>query len=137
MLFGMGISNAGQYLIAFAIIFGVVALVALAVRRATSGRSRVTNSAPPRARQPRLGIVDVFDLDRQRQLVLVRRDNVEHLVMIGGPTDVLIEANILHGAARAGAPLSGLEAALAPTSDFEPQAPLRPTLVEPRDDFGE
>lgn len=108
MLFGMGISNAGQYLIAFAIIFGVVALVALAVRRATSGRSRVTNSAPPRARQPRLGIVDVFDLDRQRQLVLVRRDNVEHLVMIGGPTDVLIEANILHGAARAGAPLSGL-----------------------------
>src|SRR5690606_2334258 len=138
MLFGMEISNAGQYLIAFAIIFGVVALVALAVRRATSGRSRVAGSSSPRARQPRLGIVDVFDLDRQRQLVLVRRDNVEHLVMIGGPTDVLIEGSIVRGAARAGAPLPGFEAALAPViPGLEAQHPLRPTVVEPREDFDE
>ncbi len=47
------------------------------------------------ARQPRLGIVDAYDLDRQRQLVLVRRDNVEHLIMIGGPTDVVIESSIV------------------------------------------
>jgi len=53
-----------------------------------------------RARQPRLGIVDAFDLDRQRQLVLVRRDNVEHLVMIGGPNDVLIESQIIRADAR-------------------------------------
>lgn len=46
-------------------------------------------------RQQRLGVVDAFDLDRQRQLVLIRRDNVEHLVMIGGPNDVLLEAAII------------------------------------------
>src|ERR1700678_1144281 len=41
-----------------------------------------------RARQPRLGLVDAFWLDGQRQLVLVRRDSVEHLLMIGGPNHV-------------------------------------------------
>jgi hypothetical protein len=40
-----------------------------------------------RARLPRLGTVDAFDLDRQRQLVIIRRDNVEHLLMIGGPNE--------------------------------------------------
>ena len=29
-----------------------------------------------------------------RRLVLVRRDNVEHLVLIGGPQDVVIEPGI-------------------------------------------
>ena len=48
-----------------------------------------------RARQPRLGLVDAFSVDGQRQLVLVRRDNVEHLIMIGGPNDVLIESQIV------------------------------------------
>src|SRR6188768_98740 len=48
-----------------------------------------------RARQPRLGIVDIYDLDRQRQLILLRRDNVEHLLLIGGPNDVVIETNIV------------------------------------------
>ncbi len=52
-------------------------------------------AAPRGARQPRLGIVDAFDLDRHRQLVLVRRDNVEHLIMIGGPNDLLIEGEIV------------------------------------------
>lgn len=48
-----------------------------------------------RARQPRLGIVDVYDLDRQRQLILLRRDNVEHLLLVGGPNDVVVETNIV------------------------------------------
>ncbi len=48
-----------------------------------------------RGRQQRLGAVDVFNLDQSRQLVLLRRDNVEHLVLIGGPNDVLIESQIV------------------------------------------
>src|SRR5450432_2605534 len=54
-----------------------------------------------RTRQPRLGLVDAFSLDGQRQLVLVRRDNIEHLVMIGGPNDVVIESQIIRVAAPA------------------------------------
>src|SRR5262249_9517856 len=32
-------------------------------------------------------------------LVLIRRDNVEHLLIIGGPTDVVVEQNIVRAAA--------------------------------------
>lgn len=53
-----------------------------------------------RARLPRLGTVDAFDLDRQRQLVIIRRDNVEHLLMIGGPNDVVIESDIIRAESR-------------------------------------
>ena len=72
---------------------GIAALVVLALvyRLVFAHRLRVPGG---RTRQPRLGLVDAFSLDGQRQLVLVRRDNVEHLVMIGGPNDVLIEPQI-------------------------------------------
>jgi flagellar protein FliO/FliZ len=53
-----------------------------------------------RARLPRLGTVDAFDLDRQRQLVIIRRDNVEHLLMIGGPNDLVIESDIIRAESR-------------------------------------
>jgi flagellar protein FliO/FliZ len=53
-----------------------------------------------RTRQQRLGIVDAFEIDRQRQLVIVRRDNVEHLIMIGGPNDVVVESSIIRAEAR-------------------------------------
>ena len=49
---------------------------------------------PPRGRLPRLAVTDAANLDDKRRLVLIRRDNIEHLVMIGGATDVLIESNI-------------------------------------------
>jgi hypothetical protein len=46
---------------------------------------------PPR----RVAVIDAAAVDRRRSVVLIRRDNVEHLLMIGGPTDVLIEPNII------------------------------------------
>jgi hypothetical protein len=33
-------------------------------------------------------------VDRMRRLVLIRRDDVEHLIMTGGPVDVVIETGI-------------------------------------------
>jgi flagellar protein FliO/FliZ len=53
------------------------------------------SSAAGRSRQPRLAVIDAASVDARRRLVLIRRDNVEHLIMIGGPTDVLIEPNIV------------------------------------------
>jgi flagellar biogenesis protein FliO len=50
---------------------------------------------PGRNRQPRLSVTDAAIVDEKRRLVLVRRDNVEHLVMIGGPSDIVIEQNIM------------------------------------------
>ncbi len=56
-----------------------------------------------RNRVPRLSITDVTAVDDKRFLVLARRDNVEHLVLIGGPTDVVVETGII----RAQQPQSG------------------------------
>ena len=53
-----------------------------------------------RARLSRLGTVDALDLDRQRQLVIVRRDNIEHLLMIGGPNEPVIEPPIIQAESR-------------------------------------
>ncbi len=48
----------------------------------------------------RLEVTDHASVDGRRRLILVRRDNVEHLIMIGGPVDVVVETGI--DAARAG-----------------------------------
>lgn len=82
-------------MIAFAIILALVALFGLVLRKLTGARLMMPGNDRARSRQPRLGIVDVYDLDRQRQLLLLRRDNVEHLLLIGGPNDVVIETNIV------------------------------------------
>ena len=48
----------------------------------------------------RLEVVDHANVDSRRKLVLIRRDDVEHLIMTGGPVDVLIETGIAPPAAR-------------------------------------
>jgi flagellar biogenesis protein FliO len=45
-------------------------------------------------RQRRLAVVDSIALDTKRRLILVSRDDVEHLVCIGGTTDFLIEQHV-------------------------------------------
>ena len=52
-------------------------------------------------RQPRLAVLDAAAVDARRRLVLVRRDNVEHLIMIGGPSDIVVERGINRAAAAA------------------------------------
>jgi len=42
----------------------------------------------------RLEVMDHASVDGRRRLVLVRRDNVEHLIMIGGPIDLVVETGI-------------------------------------------
>jgi hypothetical protein len=44
--------------------------------------------------EPRLGVVEQATIDSRRRLVLIRRDDVEHLIMTGGPVDVVIEDRI-------------------------------------------
>ena len=42
----------------------------------------------------RLGISEYYEIDKSRRLVLIRRDEVEHLLLIGGGQDVVIEDGI-------------------------------------------
>ena len=80
-----------QYVITLVVILALVALVVWLVRRYAVGGVGTT----ARGRLPRLAIVDALVVDNRHRLVLVRRDNVEHLVLIGGATDLLIEPSIV------------------------------------------
>jgi hypothetical protein len=65
----------------------VVLIAVLLVWRAMSQKVRGR-------RGQRLGISEYHELDQTRRLVLVRRDNVEHLLVIGGTQDLLVESGI-------------------------------------------
>jgi flagellar biogenesis protein FliO len=59
---------------------------------------KITGTAARRAmrsRVPRLSITDSTTVDEKRYLVMVRRDNVEHLLLIGGANDLVVESNIV------------------------------------------
>lgn len=47
-----------------------------------------------RGRNRRLSVIDTLALDQKRQLVIIRRDNVEHLILTGGPQDLVVETGI-------------------------------------------
>ena len=47
-----------------------------------------------RGRNRRLTLVDTMNVDPKRQLLIVRRDNVEHLILTGGPQDLVVETGI-------------------------------------------
>lgn len=89
-------------------------------------------------RGSRLGIVEAAVVDRSRRLVLIRRDAVEHLVMIGGPQDVVVENNItktepsLSAAAnnRGGGPDLGIRPGAQAAVTADP-APAEPKLARP------
>jgi hypothetical protein len=47
-----------------------------------------------RGRNRRLSVIDSVTIDSRRQLLIVRRDQVEHLILTGGPQDLIIESGI-------------------------------------------
>ena len=133
-LFGFELSSGLRWIIAFAVVLLLVALLGFFLRRMSGGRLKFKGQSGGRTRQPRLGVVDVYDLDRQRQLILVRRDNVEHLVMIGGASDVVVETNIVRSGGRVAAPLpseSLAERPLALEPESRPQAFEEPRPLPP------
>ncbi|MGX5736689.1 hypothetical protein [Bosea thiooxidans] len=121
----MELSTAQKVIVASVVILVLLALLGLFVRQIQGGRLRLRGQVASRQRQPRLGVVDTYDLDRQRQLVLIRRDNIEHLVMIGGASDVVVETNILRSGGRSVAP------SYADTAMHDRPLPPFETLVPP------
>jgi hypothetical protein len=80
------------FLFAFIAVLALIGVAAWLVRRFATSR---LGASPNRGRMPRLAVIDAAAVDGRRRLVLVRRDNVEHLLMIGGPSDIVVEPNIV------------------------------------------
>lgn len=70
----------------------VLVLIVLGVWLLKLVFSASTNVA--RGRNRRLGVIESMMLDSKRQLIIIRRDNVEHLILTGGPQDVVVETGI-------------------------------------------
>jgi hypothetical protein len=81
-----------RFFIAFIIVLGLIGGTAYVVRR--FGAERLGGGSG-RGRPPRLAVIDAAAVDGRRRLILIRRDNVEHLLMIGGPSDIVVEPNIV------------------------------------------
>lgn len=93
-----GLPLAARFFIAFVVVLALIGITAWVVRRFGAAR---LGGGSARGRQPRLAVIDAATVDGRRRLVLIRRDNIEHLLMIGGPTDIVVEPNIVRaGAAR-------------------------------------
>lgn len=89
-LFGTNFPSAVTLTVLFIVLLIALLIAVWLVRKLFGGSSVAVNNS----RQPRLSVTDAAIVDETRRLVLVRRDDVEHLVMIGGPTDIVVEQNI-------------------------------------------
>ena len=143
-LFGAEGSLIVRFVVAFVIVLALIGATFWVIRR--FGATRV-GAAAQRGRQPRLAVIDAAPVDGRRRLVLVRRDNVEHLLMIGGPSDIVVEQNIVRAVPvtaprdvpvpRTGAPEGGPVRTIAdrappPEDDWTPPEPApRPAFARP------
>lgn len=115
---GPGYVAAILWTFAALILLVVVLLVIKVVRNLTFG----TFVAGGRNRKTRLAVMDATAVDSHRRLVLVRRDDIEHLILIGGPTDVVVERDIRLAAPRRPA-LTGDSGQQQTTAAPRPRAP--------------
>ena len=142
-LFGAEGSLIVRFIVAFVIVLALIGATFWVIRR--FGGTRV-GAAAQRGRQPRLAVIDAAPVDGRRRLVLVRRDNVEHLLMIGGPSDIVVEQNIVRAVPvtaprdvpvpRTGAPEGGPVRTIAdrappPDEEWTPPEPARPAFARP------
>ncbi len=91
-----GLPLAARFIIAFIVVLALIGAAAWLVRRFAANR---LGGGGLRGRQPRLAVIEAANVDTRRRLLLIRRDNTEHLLMIGGPTDIVIEPNIVRAPA--------------------------------------
>jgi flagellar protein FliO/FliZ len=92
----MSLDLYSRFLLALVFVVALIAVLAWLARRfGLAGRGSAGRAGR------RLAIVESMALDGKRRLVLVRRDDTEHLVLVGGETALVVESGIRppHGAA--------------------------------------
>lgn len=85
----MDMINYLTYLAALVFVLALLLLVTWIMRRLGYG-----TPMPAQGRQRRLAIVEALPIDTRRRLVLVRRDDVEHLLLVGPDGDTVVEGGI-------------------------------------------
>ena len=122
-ILGRELNLPARFLIAFVLVLILIAISAWIVRRIAD--RRVGGGRSGRGRQQRLAVMDWAVVDARRRLVLIRRDHVEHLMLVGGPTDVVVETNIVRPGSAVG------QSAAAGSSALPPDVTTLDALVTP------
>ena len=79
-----------KFVFAFIFVLALIALAAIAARHFGFGLPR----NPRNSAQRRLGILESLNIDGKRRMVLIRRDETEHLLLLGATTELVIEESI-------------------------------------------
>ncbi len=79
-----------RFVAALVFVLGMIGVLALVARRFIPGARNINR----RSKERRLSIVEVVPVDTKRRLVLFKRDDTEHLVLLGPSGDCVIERNI-------------------------------------------
>jgi len=94
-----------KFVVALLFVLALIGVLAMLARRLGLA-PRVIRSRGRR----RLAIVEVLAIDARRRLILVRRDDVEHLVLLGTTHDSVIETAIAPPAGATAEPGAAPEA---------------------------
>ena len=86
----MELADYARFAISLFLVLGIIGIAAWGTRRL--GLAGRLPAATGRGR--RLSVVEIAPLDPKRRLVLVRRDGVEHLLLLGNGGDVVVECGI-------------------------------------------
>jgi flagellar protein FliO/FliZ len=137
----MDIDSYLRCVLALAFVLGLMFALAWVMRRFMA-----PGLVRPRGALRRLTIVESLALDPKRRLILVRRDGREHLLLVGGATDLLVEGGIsapeaaTEAATDAGSPasspfarmLKGVAGEAKSEAEPKPRTPA-PTPAAPQD----
>lgn len=82
-----------RFALALLFVLGLIGAFALLGRR-MGFAPRVTSPVTGRSRR-RLGVVEILSVDAKRKLLLIRRDDREHLILLGAGQDLVIEAGLV------------------------------------------
>lgn len=82
----------GQYIAAFALVVGMIGLMGMVMRKFGNPALRVRSRD-----EARLAVVETLAIDARSRLYLIRRDDVEHLLVKSGDRFEVIECDIPAG----------------------------------------
>ena len=80
-----------RFVLALVFVLALIGLLAVIARKLGVG---FPAGAIKSAGNRRIGVVEVSPLDSRRKLVLIRRDDVEHLLVLSPTEETVIERNI-------------------------------------------
>ena len=80
-----------RFFLALVFVLGLIGILAVLARRTGLG---FPLTAIKSIQKRRLSVVEVTAIDGRRRMVLIRRDNIEHLLLISPSSEMLIETNI-------------------------------------------